>query len=201
MDANEPEWTQFYRPARAWIGPNRSGRNGARGGFGSFGVRGLGGGHARDCNPATALVNGVHPNFTQFRPIPANYGQFHRRATGPPAMTPTPPTTPTLTHVPEAVNRDTFILAKGPPAPRRLHGATVDRKSRRVMKPKSKRPLSRRCSHCGQPFIVNPRVGKLHRYCPAPACVKVRQVVSGELKPTRNGRFENRGFLRVDFLQ
>jgi len=27
------------------------------------------------------------------------------------------------------------------------------------------------------------------------------QTVSGELKPTRNGRFENRGFLRVDFLR
>ncbi len=34
------------------------------------------------------------------------------------------------------------------------------------------RPKLRRCAHCRRPFVVNPRVGKLHRYCSRPACAK-----------------------------
>jgi len=44
----------------------------------------------------------------------------------------------------------------------------------------------------------------LHRLGPDPHANGLKTAglrVSGELKPTRNGRFENRGFLRVDFLR
>ena len=46
----------------------------------------------------------------------------------------------------------------------------------RAMKAKKRKPVLRHCAHCGQPFAVDPRVGKLHRYCSAPASAKASLV-------------------------
>jgi len=35
------------------------------------------------------------------------------------------------------------------------------------------KPAARLCANCGKPFVVDPRVGKRHRFCSLPACVKV----------------------------
>ena len=47
-----------------------------------------------------------------------------------------------------------------------------------AMKPKKQKQVLRNCAHCGQPFVVDPRVGKLHRFCAALACVKVSRVMA-----------------------
>lgn len=45
----------------------------------------------------------------------------------------------------------------------------------------------RRCAHCGQRFVVNPRVGKRHRYCSLPACVKASGVHARKKWLKKNG--------------
>lgn len=46
---------------------------------------------------------------------------------------------------------------------------------------------TRCCAHCGQHFIVNPRVGRRHRYCSLPECVRISQAVSRQKWLKRNG--------------
>ncbi len=48
----------------------------------------------------------------------------------------------------------------------------------RAMKAKKRKPVLRPCPHCGQPFAVDPRVGKLHRYCSTPACAKASHTMA-----------------------
>jgi hypothetical protein len=43
------------------------------------------------------------------------------------------------------------------------------------MKTTSRSKRQRRCAHCGRPFIVNPRLGKRHRFCAASECVATRK--------------------------
>ena len=43
----------------------------------------------------------------------------------------------------------------------------------------SNRPRrSRSCAHCGRRFVVNPRVGKRHRFCSHPACARASRRVA-----------------------
>jgi hypothetical protein len=37
---------------------------------------------------------------------------------------------------------------------------------------------TRRCAHCRQRFLVNPRIGKRHRFCGAPACVRASRATA-----------------------
>jgi hypothetical protein len=37
---------------------------------------------------------------------------------------------------------------------------------------------TRRCAHCRQRFLVNPRIGKRHRFCGAPACVRASRAMA-----------------------
>jgi hypothetical protein len=37
---------------------------------------------------------------------------------------------------------------------------------------------TRHCAHCGQRFFVNPRIGRRHRFCGAPACVRVSRATA-----------------------
>ena len=46
---------------------------------------------------------------------------------------------------------------------------------------------SRDCAHCGAPFAINPRVGRRHRYCARPECVRISQAVSRRKWLTQNG--------------
>jgi hypothetical protein len=39
---------------------------------------------------------------------------------------------------------------------------------------------TRHCAHCGQRFIVNHRIGKRHRFCGAPACVRTSRATAQE---------------------
>jgi hypothetical protein len=41
-----------------------------------------------------------------------------------------------------------------------------------VMRTKNHQITTRDCAHCGQCFDVNPRLGKLHRYCSKRACAR-----------------------------
>jgi hypothetical protein len=41
-----------------------------------------------------------------------------------------------------------------------------------AMKTNRHRTLHRHCTHCGQLFAVNPRLGKRHRYCSEPECAR-----------------------------
>lgn len=52
---------------------------------------------------------------------------------------------------------------------------------------KHRHKKTRRCAHCGQPFIVNPRVGKRHRFCTKPACAEVSHYVANKRWLRRNG--------------
>jgi hypothetical protein len=46
---------------------------------------------------------------------------------------------------------------------------------------------SRRCLHCGQPFQVNPRLGRRHRFCAQPACSKASRRASRKKWLKKNG--------------
>ena len=48
----------------------------------------------------------------------------------------------------------------------------------RAMKAKKRKPVLRHCAHCEQLFAVDPRVGKLHRYCSTPACAKASHTMA-----------------------
>ena len=39
---------------------------------------------------------------------------------------------------------------------------------------------TRHCAHCGQRFFVNPRIGRRHRFCGAPACVRISRAAAQE---------------------
>jgi hypothetical protein len=39
---------------------------------------------------------------------------------------------------------------------------------------------TRHCAHCRQRFLVNPRIGKRHRFCGAPACVRASRATAQE---------------------
>jgi hypothetical protein len=47
-----------------------------------------------------------------------------------------------------------------------------------VMKTNHHRISTRRCAHCGQPFDVNPRIGRRQRYCSKPNCVRASRRAS-----------------------
>jgi len=49
------------------------------------------------------------------------------------------------------------------------------------------RPKLRRCAHCRHPFAVNPRVGKLHRFCSRPACAQASRRAAQEKWLRKNG--------------
>jgi len=55
------------------------------------------------------------------------------------------------------------------------------------MKTKSRSHHQRRCAHCGRPFIVNPRLGKRHRFCAARECIQVRKKKAQERWLKKNG--------------
>jgi hypothetical protein len=52
---------------------------------------------------------------------------------------------------------------------------------------KHRHKKTRCCAHCGQPFIVNPRIGKRHRFCTKPACAEVSHYVANKRWLRRNG--------------
>jgi hypothetical protein len=45
----------------------------------------------------------------------------------------------------------------------------------------------RLCAHCGRPFVINPRRGKLHRFCTRPACAQVSRQVAQQNWLKKNG--------------
>jgi hypothetical protein len=47
---------------------------------------------------------------------------------------------------------------------------------------------TRRCAHCGQRFTVNPRVGKRHRFCAKPECVRASRNVARKRWLRKGGR-------------
>jgi hypothetical protein len=57
-----------------------------------------------------------------------------------------------------------------------------------VMKTKNHQITTRHCAHCGQCFDVNPRLGKLHRYCSEPACAQASHRASHKKWLKRNGK-------------
>ena len=52
---------------------------------------------------------------------------------------------------------------------------------------KHRHKKTRCCAHCGQPFIVNPRVGKRHRFCTKPACAEVSRNLARKKWLRNNG--------------
>jgi hypothetical protein len=52
---------------------------------------------------------------------------------------------------------------------------------------KHRHKKTRRCAHCGQPFIVNPRVGKRHRFCTKPACAEASRNLARKKWLRNNG--------------
>ena len=56
-----------------------------------------------------------------------------------------------------------------------------------VMKNKHHKRRTRNCTHCGTSFAVNPRLGKRHRYCSKPECVKASRRASVKRWLKRNG--------------
>lgn len=56
----------------------------------------------------------------------------------------------------------------------RPHGARRGGAGRegRFVKADHRNPVLRRCRHCGRPFVVNPRLGKRHRFCSRAACAQ-----------------------------
>lgn len=59
-----------------------------------------------------------------------------------------------------------------------------------AMKPKKQKQVLRNCAHCGQPFVVEPRVGKHHRFCAAPACRRASQAAAWEKYRKNNAERE-----------
>jgi len=55
------------------------------------------------------------------------------------------------------------------------------------MKIHSHGKVFRRCAHCGQPFIVNPRLGRRHRYCSHPACMRASRTAAQKKWLKKNG--------------
>jgi hypothetical protein len=56
-----------------------------------------------------------------------------------------------------------------------------------VMNTHPLRTKTRSCAHCGQRFTINPRLGKRHRYCSRPECIKVRHRVGHKKWLRKNG--------------
>lgn len=50
-------------------------------------------------------------------------------------------------------------------------------------RPKSKRP----CAHCGEQFVVNPRLGKRHRFCSRSACAQASRRAAQQKWLKKNG--------------
>ena len=46
---------------------------------------------------------------------------------------------------------------------------------------------TRCCAHCGQRFVINPRIGTRHRYCSRPECVRTSRTVSRQKWLLKNG--------------
>jgi hypothetical protein len=46
---------------------------------------------------------------------------------------------------------------------------------------------TRNCAHCGQLFIVNPRVGRRHRYCSRKECDRVSRAIARSKWLRKNG--------------
>ena len=46
---------------------------------------------------------------------------------------------------------------------------------------------TRRCAHCGQPFIINPRVGRRHRYCSKKECDQASRAIARRKWLQKNG--------------
>jgi hypothetical protein len=46
---------------------------------------------------------------------------------------------------------------------------------------------TRRCAQCGQRFLVNPRLGKRHRFCPKPSCVRASRASARKKWLRKNG--------------
>lgn len=46
------------------------------------------------------------------------------------------------------------------------------------MNPEDRRRKQRRCAHCGESFVVDPRLGDRHQYCKATECVRASHLAS-----------------------
>lgn len=55
-----------------------------------------------------------------------------------------------------------------------------------VMKDHHHKP-TRRCAHCSQIFVVNPRLGRRHRFCSKPACTRASRVCAQKKWLRKNG--------------
>lgn len=49
------------------------------------------------------------------------------------------------------------------------------------------RPKLRSCAHCGRQFVVDPRVGKRHRFCSRPECVRASRRTAQQKWLRKNG--------------
>ena len=62
----------------------------------------------------------------------------------------------------------------------------VGRNLRMVMKEYHHKP-TRRCAHCSQLFVVNPRLGRRHRFCSKPACARASRMCAQKKWLRKNG--------------
>lgn len=46
---------------------------------------------------------------------------------------------------------------------------------------------TRRCAHCGQAFVIDPRVGSRHRFCPKPECHRASHSIAQKKWLQKNG--------------
>lgn len=67
-----------------------------------------------------------------------------------------------------------------------LRTLAAGRCSQMVMKAHH-RKHTRRCVHCGQRFLVNPRLGKRHRFCSLPICVRASRICAQQKWLRKNG--------------
>lgn len=52
---------------------------------------------------------------------------------------------------------------------------------------KNRPSITRRCAHCGDRFIVNPRVGARHRFCGKPICARASKQAAQRKWLRKNG--------------
>ena len=64
----------------------------------------------------------------------------------------------------------------------------------------AKKKTYRKCSHCGRRFCVDPRVGRLHRYCGRLHCAKASRIAAQKRwlrEERRRGRADNVDVIRM----
>lgn len=55
------------------------------------------------------------------------------------------------------------------------------------MKQKDRAKSRRRCAHCGRSFMINPRLGKRHRFCSRPVCARASRRTAQQKWLKRSG--------------